>query len=63
MEPRFLTEWFGIGGAVFAVLFSLFKTIWPKVEKQMDTRNELKRSDQKLRAEEQNNVKKDGRSG
>lgn len=58
MEPRFLTEWFGIGGAVFAVLFSLFKTIWPKVEKQMDIRNELKRSDQKLRVEEQNNVKK-----
>jgi hypothetical protein len=57
MDTKFLTEWFGLGGAIFVVVFSLFKAIWPTIERQMTERNDLKRSDLTLRITEQDNMK------
>lgn len=57
MDTQFLTQWFGGAGAVFAVIFALFKAIWPEIKSQLDTRAELKREDQALREKEQQHTK------
>lgn len=57
MDTKFLTDWFGIAGAVFAVVWGLFKSIWPKIEKQLDTRAHLKNEENALRKIEQQNTR------
>lgn len=57
VDTTFLTQWFGGAGAVFAVIFALFKAIWPEIKSQLDTRAELKREDQALREKEQQHTK------
>ena len=43
MDKEFLTQWFGGGGAVFAVVFGLFKAIWPEIKAQLEIRARLKK--------------------
>lgn len=57
MDTQFLTQWFGGGGAVFAVIFGLFKAIWPEIKSQLDTRAALKKEENKLRDKEQQNTR------
>ena len=57
MDTNFMTEWFGVTGAVFAVIFSLFKIIYPKVDDQMKARNEIKIEANRLKVTEQENIR------
>ena len=57
MDAQFLTQWFGGGGAVFAVIFGLFKAIWPEVKSQLDVRSRLKNEENELRKREQQNTR------
>lgn len=57
MDVQFLTQWFGGAGAVFAVVFALFKAIWPEIKSQLDTRATLKKEENKLRDKEQQNTR------
>ncbi|KAF5048482.1 hypothetical protein DSECCO2_449650 [anaerobic digester metagenome] len=53
MDAQFLTQWFGGGGAVFAVIFGLFKAIWPEIKVQLEIKSEQKKKENDLRAAEQ----------
>ena len=53
MDTQFLTQWFGGGGAVFAVIFGLFKAIWPEIKVQLEIKSEQKKKENDLRAAEQ----------
>ena len=57
MDIQFLTQWFGRAGAVFALVFALFKAIWPEIKSQLDTRAELKKEENELRKREQQNTR------
>lgn len=57
MDTQFLTQWFGGAGAVFAVVFALFKAIWPEIKSQLDTRAALKKEENALRDKEQRNTR------
>ena len=57
MDIKFLTDWFGGAGAVFAVIFGLFKAIWPEIKSPLDTRATLKKEENKLRDKEQQNTR------
>lgn len=57
MDVQFLTQWFGRAGAVFALIFALFKAIWPEIKSQLDTRAELKKEENELRKREQQNTR------
>lgn len=57
MDTQFLTQWFGGAGAVFALVFALFKAIWPEIKSQLDTRAALKKEENALRNKEQQNTR------
>ena len=57
MDIKFLTEWFGGAGAVFAVIFGLFKAICPEVKSQLEVRSRLKDEENELRKREQQNTR------
>jgi hypothetical protein len=57
MDKEFLTQWFGGGGAVFAVIFGLFKAIWPEIKTQLEIRARLKTEENELRKKEQQNTR------
>lgn len=57
MDTNFMTEWFGVTGAVFVVIFSLFKIIYPKIDEQMKVRNEIKMEENRLKVTEQENIR------
>ena len=57
MDAQFLTQWFGRVGAIFAVVFALFKAIWPEIKSQLDTRAALKKEENELREREQQNTR------
>ena len=57
MDKEFLTQWFGGGGAVFAVVFGLFKAIWPEIKAQLEVRSRLKTEENELRKKEQQNTR------
>lgn len=57
MDTQFLTDWFGISGAIFAVILALFKIIYPKIEAQLKAKNDLKKQDMDLRKRELDNSK------
>lgn len=57
MDAKFLTEWFGVAGAVFAVVWGLFKAIWPEIKTQLEIRSRLKDDENELRKKEQANAR------
>ena len=57
MDATFLTEWFGVAGAVFAVVWGLFKAIWPEIRNQLEIRSRLKDDENELRKKEQANAR------
>ena len=57
MDAQFLTQWFGGGGAVFAVVWGLFKAIWPEIKTQLEIRSRLKNDENELRKKEQANAR------
>ena len=57
MDKEFLTQWFGAGGAVFAVIWGLFKAIWPDIKAQLAARSELKKEENEIRKKEQANAR------
>lgn len=57
MDTKFLTEWFGVSGAVFAVIFGLFKAIWPEIKAQLEVRSRIKSDENELRKKEQQNTR------
>ena len=57
MDTKFLTDWFGVSGAVFAVVFGLFKAIWPEIKAQLDIRSRIKGEENELRKKEQQNTR------
>lgn len=57
MDAKFLTDWFGVSGAVFAVVFGLFKAIWPEIKAQLEIRSRIKGEENELRKREQQNTR------